>query len=118
VEGSSRLVLGTRGGSYQPQLILQVLASIALSGSGAAGAQAAPRWIVDGFQAGAGHRVSVEPDTDAGVVSGLRARNHDVVVVEGPQEGWGPVSLIALTPGGAAGFADPRVSTTAAGFQR
>jgi gamma-glutamyltranspeptidase/glutathione hydrolase len=109
-----RMVLGTRGGSYQPQLLLQVLAHLEVGGLDGTGAQAFPRWVVDGFAPNSDPKITVEPATDAAVIDGLVQRGHEVDTAGSAQAGWGPISLIRSAPNGRSGFADPRVSTSAA----
>ncbi|WP_146605272.1 gamma-glutamyltransferase family protein [Jiangella anatolica] len=115
------LVLGTRGGHVQPQLVQQVAAFVLGAGLDPDEAQARPRWTVEpaptppGAPVPSGWRVRVEPDVPARVVDGLRRRGHQVVPADGPQSGWGPVSVIQVDE--AAGWRlsarDPRVATTA-----
>jgi gamma-glutamyltranspeptidase/glutathione hydrolase len=113
-EGNLDLLLGTRGGNYQPQLLLQVAAHLLYAGLDSAAVQEHPRWVIDEFGSGSCSAVAVEPGLDR-VVAGLMNRGHEVRVVDGPQEGWGPVSFISVAGGERVGAADPRVSTAAAG---
>lgn len=136
-DGRFRMALGTRGGAHQPQLLLQVAAALFIARCDGTAAQAMPRWILDGFGPGESPVVRLEETMPEGVVSGLRARGHDISIARGVQPGWGPVSIImsgitsgitpGITPGDTpesasassrnpdvAGFADPRVSTAAA----
>lgn len=73
-----------------------------------------PRWSTDDFGPGTGSTIKVEPDTPAAVVEDLRRRGHDITVVDGPQGGWGPMSVIGLDGDGRVAAADPRVDTTEA----
>ena len=114
-EGELAMVLGTRGGHHQPQLLIQMAAHLLLSGMSPAEAQDAPRWEIDP----AGHRhdlsLGVEPSTPTDVVEGLRARGHTVEVVGESQPGWGPVSVITVDGQGVrTAAADPRVPTATA----
>ena len=114
-EGSSpRWVLGTRGGSVQPQLIAQIAARSILGGSDLPSAQAAPRWTVTDFGPFSRPALVMEPGLDQGIVDGLRALGHAVEVANGPQRGWGPVSAIELDGADRRTANDPRVDTTAA----
>lgn len=109
-----RWILGTRGGAVQPQLIAQVGARAILGGTPFSDAQGAPRWTVSDFGPHSVPRLAAEPDTPSGVRDGLIARGHEVVTTEGPQPGWGPVSIIELEGDQRRAAADPRVDTTAA----
>jgi len=106
-------VLGTRGGAYQPQLLLQIAAAIYLLGLDPAEAQALPRWTLEEFGPAAPSSVLAEPTLPA--VAELEARGHRVRRLEMPQPGWGPVSIIRRRPDGSyVAAVDPRVETTAA----
>ncbi|TDC46376.1 gamma-glutamyltranspeptidase [Jiangella ureilytica] len=115
------MILGTRGGHVQPQLVQQVATFVLGAGLDPDEAQARPRWTVEpapgalGMPAPSGSRVRVEPDVPARVVDGLRRRGHRVTPVEGPQSGWGPVSVIRIDDraGWRLSARDPRVATTA-----
>ncbi|NNK90896.1 MAG: gamma-glutamyltranspeptidase, partial [Acidimicrobiia bacterium] len=106
-DGDLSLILGTRGGKFQPQLLVQVAASLFYAGLDPSSAQAAPRWALPEFGPDTESVLQVEPGIDA---AGLDALGHTVTEVDGLQEGWGPVSMIVPGVGGAA---DPRVSTAA-----
>jgi gamma-glutamyltranspeptidase/glutathione hydrolase len=108
------LILGTRGGQYQPQLLLQVAAHLLYSDTVRANSQTLPRWQVEGWGPGEAHTVNVEARTPETIVTGLRARGHRVRLVPDWNEGWGPVSLIAIDADGVFAAVDPRVSTSAA----
>jgi gamma-glutamyltranspeptidase/glutathione hydrolase len=56
----------------------------------------------------------LEPETPDVVVKGLETRGHQVTVVDGPQRGWGPVSVIGLDGDERWAAADPRVDTAKA----
>lgn len=107
-------VIGTRGGDLQPQFVAQVAARAVLGGTDPASAQAAPRWVLDRFGPGEASVLAMEPGLASGAVADLRGRGHLVSIVEGPQPGWGPVSLIGVEDGERRTARDPRVDTTAA----
>lgn len=109
--GSLQLLLGTRGGDYQPQLLSQVGALHLHGGRDLNDAQAHPRWRLDDFGPEAGSRLVVENRTAAATIGALRARGHDVTETDGWMAGWGPVSVIRVD-GTVAGAADPRVTTS------
>jgi gamma-glutamyltranspeptidase/glutathione hydrolase len=109
-----RALLGTRGGQYQPQLLLQVAADLWWYGMDPAEAQAAARWIADGWGRGETSRLQVEARMALDIRAGLEARGHQVHRAGDWEAGWGPVSLIVEDGDGPRGIADPRVSTAAA----
>ncbi|HZI39579.1 MAG TPA: hypothetical protein VFF24_14830, partial [Acidimicrobiia bacterium] len=73
------------------------------------------RWMVPLPRRGAGSRVHVEPGVTDELVDDLGRRGHAVERVEVPQSGWGPMSVIRLSPDGRrTAAADPRVDTASA----
>ena len=110
-DGRLAAVIGTRGGQYQPQILAQVIADLFFAGMPPLDAQAAPRWLVDGWNGGERHVVRLEGEFPPGVAPGLADRGHDVVVEPAHQTGWGPVSIVTAEGGEVVGSADPRVST-------
>jgi gamma-glutamyltranspeptidase/glutathione hydrolase len=113
--GGLALLLGTRGGHQQPQLLLQMAVHLLVSGHPAESAQALPRWALDHFGPGSDSSVKVEPATPVQLVEGLRRRGHEVEVLGLPQRGWGPVAAIRIDEGGGVtAAADPRSDTASA----
>ncbi|WP_420613884.1 gamma-glutamyltransferase family protein [Candidatus Spongiisocius sp.] len=108
------LILGTRGGHQQPQLLAQVGAHMHHAGLEPGVAQAVPRWIIRDINA-TSSVLSVESRTDQRTIDSLRTRGHGIGV-EGPWEaGWGPISAIAVSAGGLReAVADPRLETALA----
>jgi gamma-glutamyltranspeptidase/glutathione hydrolase len=108
------LVLGTRGGHQQPQLLAQMGAHLHHAGLEPAIAQTVPRWTIQDINTTAS-MVSVEGRTDSLMIDALRTRGHGISV-DGPWEAdWGPISAIAVSPGGLReAVADPRVETALA----
>ena len=107
-------LIGTRGGDIQPQLVAQLAARIVGAGVEPDAAQAMPRWAMAEFGPNSPSQLSVEPGTPAGVVDDLRRRGHDIEVVDGPQSGWGPMSVIGLDGDRRVAASDPRGDTTEA----
>ena len=113
-KGRLAALLGTRGGDYQPQLLLQMAIRLFQAGIEPGDAQSRPRWMIDQFAA-ASPEVAIEPGASREVEEGLRAMGHVVSRREDTQHGWGPVSVITITDDGLrTAAADPRVATTAA----
>jgi gamma-glutamyltranspeptidase / glutathione hydrolase len=109
-----RWAIGTRGGHIQPQLVAQLAARALGSGHDPESAQAGPRWAIADFGPGSLPDLAVEPGAPDEVVEGLRHRGHRVTVLESPQGGWGPMSLIGIDGDRRLTAPDPRVATTAA----
>jgi gamma-glutamyltranspeptidase/glutathione hydrolase len=109
-DGELRMILGTRGGHQQPQLLAQVAANVLVLGDDPDKAQSRPRWAMNEFGAGTSSSIGVEPGHVGSAALG--SFGHDVRTVDGPQRGWGPVSLITIDDTGLRrGAADPRVDT-------
>lgn len=106
------LLLGTRGGAFQPQTLLQVLIRLRWSHADPAEAQLAPRWTTQIHQGNEG--VAHEPHLRSTTATGLHERGHSIAATDGWMSGWGPVSMILAAGGQTVGAADPRVASTAA----
>ena len=107
-------LLGTRGGDYQPQLLLQVAVRCLRAGLEPSEAQARPRWIIDPID-GSNPVVAVEAHTPVRTIDHLRRLGHNVSVRSDVQHGWGPVSLITIDEQGKrTAAADPRLDTASA----
>jgi gamma-glutamyltranspeptidase/glutathione hydrolase len=113
-DGHLRLLLGTRGGQYQPQTLLQIAAHRLWAGLDLHTAQHRPRWQLDGWKADQAPELHIESRMGSDVVAGLETRGHRVETSGAWMAGWGPVSMIEDDNTEARGVADPRVSTTAA----
>ena len=92
------MLLGTRGGSFQPQILLQLIDHMLGSGLDPAEAMRRPRWVVDDEEPERSV-VHVESRMGPEIVAGLETRGH-VVRTAGPWEaGWGPVAVISVDAG-------------------
>ena len=106
--------LGTRGGAVQPQLIAQMAARIMGLGDSPETAQRAPRWTLADFGPFTDSSLRFEPGVSDSILDDLRSKGHEIEVLDLPQSGWGPMSLIGIDGGSRLTAADPRVDTTAA----
>ncbi len=103
------MLLGTRGGHMQPQLVAQVAAALHAGGDSLEEAQARPRWSLDQPD----RPIGVEPGMPA--APGLEDLGHGVVEQPGLVSAWGPVSIIRIDESGVrTAAADPRVATATA----
>ncbi len=112
-DGVLAMLLGTRGGDFQPQTLLQMLTYMRWAGMDPATAQRHPRWTTDEWRS-PDSTVVVEPDLGEDALSGLRKRGHETRTATSPMSGWGPVSVIVGSGEDVVGAADPRVASTAA----
>lgn len=114
--GRLELLLGTRGGDQQPQLLVQVAAHLLAAGLDPAAAQARPRWITERFGPGQRSEVLVESRAEPAVAAGLAERSHRVSQAGAWEPSWGPVAVIHLDASGTRrAAADPRGATASAG---
>jgi gamma-glutamyltranspeptidase/glutathione hydrolase len=109
----ARLVLGTRGGDQQPQLLAQLAANQLWAGARPTRAQGLPRWTIRDIASGDLPTVSYEPRYAASTIAQLSRLYHRLQPVGAWEAGWGPVSTITIGDT-VEGSADPRVSTSAA----
>lgn len=105
-----RFAIGTRGGDIQPQLVAQVAARVVNHHQTLEAAQQEPRWSIDSFGPGTPSQVILEPGVPSAVVADLESRGHQLNILDQPQSGWGPVSIIEID-GKHRAAADPRVDT-------
>jgi gamma-glutamyltranspeptidase/glutathione hydrolase len=113
-EEATRWVIGTRGGSVQPQLVAQLAARAVLAGQDLATTQSAPRWTILEFGPFAPPRLRVEPGVPESTLIELRRRGHEIALVGEMQPGWGPASIIRVDGPVLETARDPRVDTTSA----
>ena len=112
--GRLSLVLGTRGGHQQPQLLTQVGAHLHHGGLGLAQTQLAPRWTIRNINS-PDRYVSVERRTDPLLLDDLRGRGQRIRIEGSWEPDWGPISMISVSPNGLrSAVADPRVETALA----
>lgn len=117
-EGALSMLLGTRGGDFQPQTLLQMATYMLWADRAATEAHNLPRWVTKEWR-GADGSVEYEPGYSESALSRLKDIGHALVATDQPMGGWGPVSVITIRPSAgvadvAEGAADPRVATTAA----
>lgn len=110
------LVLGTRGGDQQPQLLAQQAASHYHAGLPLDASQEAPRWSMAQPETGTDSHITIEPRFEEATIVGLRDRGHRIDNGIPWNSGYGPIS--AIDAAGSSAAADPRVSTSAALFAR
>jgi gamma-glutamyltranspeptidase/glutathione hydrolase len=106
------LLLGTRGGHFQPQTLLQVATALWWAGLEGPDAQTVPRWTTDDWRAPDTPLV-YEPRYPAGTMEAVARFGHRPEAGTPWAIGWGPVSIITGNSP-VVGAADPRVSSAAA----
>ncbi len=112
-DGHLDTVMGTRGGRYQPQLLLQLASFLFYLGMDPGQAQQRPRWVLE--DSGPRSRLKVEAGMTDGQVAALEQHGHSVERTESYERGWGPVSVIRVDSNGLRiAAADQRVATASA----
>ena len=116
--GELTALVGTMGGDAQPQVLLQLLARLLLSGESAGDAVSAPRWVLSGRQHSGGFetwaergdvRVHLEDGPGEGWAEGLTRRGHEVVTHPVLAYNFGHAQVIRRLPSGVLeGASDPR----------
>lgn len=116
--GRPFLVYGTMGGEGQPQTQSAVVTRIVDYGMSPQEAVAAPRWLYGRTWGNATTAVRLENRIPEPVVQDLRARGHDIEVVEPWSElmGHAGAVLVDADAGTLQGAADPRGDGLAAGY--
>jgi gamma-glutamyltranspeptidase/glutathione hydrolase len=109
----ARLVLGTRGGDQQPQILAQVAANQLWAEVEPDEAQRLPRWSIAAPASGDLPTIQYEPRYESPTTAELTRMGHVVESAEPWEAGWGPVSTITIDRA-VRGEADPRVSTATA----
>lgn len=111
-EGSLDLLLGTRGGHQQPQLLAQVAAHLFRAGDRPGTAQSRPRWTTTSLSGVSSIRM--ESEMPEALRNDLERRGHSIEIAQPLEGGWGPISMISIRDDGLRiGAPDPRVDTTA-----
>jgi gamma-glutamyltranspeptidase/glutathione hydrolase len=116
VDGRPRLVYGTMGGDGQPQTQAALVTRVVDRGLGPQAAVEAPRWLFGRTWGEASRSLRLEARFAPEVAADLRARGHDVQVVEDWSDLMGHAQLIRLDPDGLRGGSDPRADGAALGW--
>ncbi len=116
VDGQPRFVYGTMGGEGQPQTQAAVLTRMLERGLGPQAAVEAPRWLYGRTWGEPSRSLRLEGRFDAAVADSLRARGHDVTVVEGWSDLVGHAQVIRVDADGLVGASDPRADGAALGW--
>jgi gamma-glutamyltranspeptidase/glutathione hydrolase len=115
VDGRPRLVYGTMGGEGQPQTQAALVTRVVDRGLGPQAAVEAPRWLFGRTWGRSSRSLRLESRFAPAVAETLRARGHDVEIVEDWSDLMGHAHLIRLDPDGLCGGSDPRADGAALG---
>ena len=110
VDGNLDMVIGTRGGRYQPQLLSHFILKI-LKNEDIENAMMSPRWNIDEFGKESVSEINIEPGLDKKITDELVNKGHKVNELAELQNSYGPISAIIKTEDSWKATHDPRVDT-------
>ena len=110
VDGNLDMVIGTRGGRYQPQLLSHFILKI-LKNENLENAMTSPRWNIDEFGKESVSKINIEPGIDEKIINNLIKRGHKVNQLNDLQNSYGPISAIVNTAESWKASHDIRVDT-------
>ena len=110
VDGNLDMVIGTRGGRYQPQLLSHFILKI-LKNENLKNAMISPRWNIDEFGKESVSEINIEPGLDEKITDELVNKGHKVNQLGELQNSYGPISAIVKTDDSWNATHDPRVDT-------
>ena len=96
VDGNLDMVIGTRGGRYQPQLLSHFILKI-LKNENLENAMISPRWNIDEFGKESVSEINIEPGIDEKIIDDLIKKGHKVNQLNDLQNSYGPISAIVNT---------------------
>ena len=110
VDGNLDMVIGTRGGRYQPQLLSHFILKI-LKNENLENAMTSPRWNIDEFGKESVSEINIEPGIDEKIINDLIEKGHKVNQLNDLQNSYGPISAIVNTAESWKASHDIRVDT-------
>ncbi len=114
-DGKLDMVIGTRGGRYQPQLLSQFILPLLLETSSLEDSMIQSRWTLDYFDENTESHLLTEPGLEERTINDLKQKGHKITIKESLQSSFGPILAICKDSSGSwVGVADPRVETSKA----
>ena len=110
VGGNLDMVIGTRGGRYQPQLLSHFILKI-LKNDNLENAMISPRWNIDEFGKKSISKINIEPGLDEKITDDLINKGHKVNQLKKLQNSYGPISAIVRNEDSWKASHDIRVDT-------
>ena len=110
VDGNLDMVIGTRGGRYQPQLLSHFILKI-LKNENLGNAMLSPRWNIDEFGKKSVSEINIEPGLDEKITDELTNKGHKVNQLKDLQNSYGPISAIVKNVDSWEAAHDTRVDT-------
>jgi len=112
-DGELDMVIGTRGGRHQPQLLSQFILPILLKTYPPEEVMNKSRWVIDYFEENTESHIIFEPNCDADTIKGLKEKGHKITIKDSLQSSFGPISAIYKNENGSwKGVTDNRVKTS------
>ena len=110
VDGNLDMVIGTRGGRYQTQLLSHFILKI-LKNENLENAMIFPRWNIDEFGKKSISKINIEPGLDEKITDDLINKGHKVNQLKELQNSYGPISAIVRSEDSWKASHDIRVDT-------
>ena len=116
--GELDMVIGTRGGRHQPQLLSQFILPHLLKSSSYEENMTRGRWTIDHFEESTTSKLIIEPSFGNKSIRELTERGHSIKVTDSLQASFGPISAIFRKENKSwIGLADPRVEKAEASLR-
>ena len=117
-EGKLDMVIGTRGGRHQPQLLSQFVLPHLLRNKSYEENMTKGRWTIDYFEESSTSELIIEESFGIENIEELKGKGHTIKVVDSLQASFGPISAIFREGNESwVGIADPRVETAKASIE-
>jgi len=117
VEDNLDMVIGTRGGRYQPQLLSHFILKI-LKNENLEDAMNSPRWNIDEFGKETTSELNIEPGLNGKITNELISKGHKVNQLKELQNSYGPISAIIKSGDNWIASHDPRVDTASSKIEK
>ena len=116
--GELDMVIGTRGGRHQPQLLSQFILPHLLKSRSYEENMTRGRWTIDHFGESTASKLIIEPSFGNKFIKELTEKGHSIKVTDSLQASFGPISAIFRKENKSwIGLADPRVETAEASLR-
>jgi gamma-glutamyltranspeptidase/glutathione hydrolase len=86
-------IIGTRGGRYQPQLLVQAILPYLLNLESFENIIKKPRWVIDYFSSNKSSKIKFE-EISENEIDFLKTKDHEVTNENGYKNAYGPISVI------------------------
>ena len=117
-KGELDMVIGTRGGRHQPQLLSQFILPHLLKSRSYEENMTRGRWTIDHFGESTASKLIIEPSFGNKSIKELTEKGHSIKVTDSLQASFGPISAIFRKENKSwIGLADPRVETAEASMR-